>query len=308
MGPTASGKSDAALCIAQSLQKQNQNSVIINADSQQMYRELAILSARPTAQEESQVPHKLYGSLNATDTCSAGSWLALARMEIDWALAQNHTPIVVGGTGLYINALLKGIAAIPEIDPAVKQQARSDMTAMGHDAYYERLCAVDPVLGAKLRPSDTQRLVRAYEVWLGTGKALSWWQARKVIPPYPQALFTLYVMDMDRQQLYARCNQRFERMMEQGAVQEVQYLLSLNLSMDYPIMKSVGVRELSAFIRAEISKEAAIAAAQQATRNYAKRQLTWFRHQLSEFDTNIIDSPEKIADMLTSFNGLSPDS
>jgi tRNA dimethylallyltransferase len=274
----------------------------MNADSQQMYRELRILTARPSPEDEARVPHRLYGALSASEYCSAGSWLNLARMEIDWVLKEGGVPIVVGGTGLYIRALLQGMADIPDIDPMVRRQARGDMEAMGHDAFHERLRAVDPVLGEKLRTSDTQRLVRAYEVWLGTGKPLSWWQAREVMSPYPSDHFTLFRVDIPRDVLYDRCNRRLIAMMEQGALDEVKLLLSMKLASDLPAMKSVGVKELSAYIKGEIGKEEAIAAAQQATRNYAKRQLTWFRHQLSAFETNVIDTPEKIPSMLNSIN------
>lgn len=255
-----------------------------------MYRELRVLTARPSVEEEARVPHRLYGALSASEYCSAGHWLNLARMEIDWALGEGMVPIVVGGTGLYIKALLDGIADIPEIDPKVRAQARNDMEAMGNEAFHERLKAVDSELGGKLRPSDTQRLIRAYEVWLSTGRPLSWWQGRDVTPPYKKEYFDIYQMDIDRQTLYDRCDARFHTMLEQGAMDEVKLLLSMNLSPELPAMKSVGVPELAAHIKGEIALEEAIARAQQATRNYAKRQVTWFKHQLAGFEVKKIDS------------------
>ena len=269
-----------------------------------MYRELRVLTARPSAEEEAAAPHRLYGTLSASQRCSAGSWLNLARMEIDWALGQGLVPIVVGGTGLYIKALLEGIAEIPEIDPAVRAQSGSDLASMGHAAFHERLMAVDPELAAKLRVTDSQRLQRAYEVWLGTGKPLSWWQARKAQKPYPDEYFTIFQMDMDRQLWYNRCDARFVQMIEQGAIDEVKNLLSMKLEADLPAMKSVGVQELSAYLAGECALDEAISKAQQATRNYAKRQLTWFRNQLSDYETKSIDSPEKITKMLTPINNL----
>jgi tRNA dimethylallyltransferase len=223
-------------------------------------------------------------------------------MEIDWALGEGLLPIVTGGTGLYIRALLEGIADIAAVDAQVRIQVRNDMDAMGHAAFHERLMAVDPVLGAKLKVGDTQRLLRAYEVWLGTGKPLSWWQEKAVQPPYPANYFEIYQMDIDRKTLYERCDARFLAMMEQGAVDEVKLLLSMHLPADVPAMKSVGVVELAAYLAGEMTLEEAIAKAQQATRNYAKRQLTWFRNQLSKYETKTIDNPSDIANILTTFN------
>ena len=274
-GPTASGKSAFALLVAQKT-----NGVIINADSQQMYRELRILSARPTVEDEAQCPHKLYGSMSAAEACSAGHWLRFARMEIDWARSQGITPIIVGGTGLYIKALMQGIAQMPDIPPEVRAQASSDYDEMGKDAFVERLRAIDPAFFERLTAYDRQRLIRAYEIWLGSGKSLSWWQGQETTPAYTPEQFTLHKMDIAREELYKRCDSRFITMMEQGSVDEVKALLALNLSTDLPAMKSVGVPELSAYLRSEISLDEAIQKAQQATRNYAKRQLTWMRNQL----------------------------
>jgi len=274
-GATASGKSARALSLAQS-----RDGVIINADSQQMYRELRILTARPTAQEEALVPHRLYGTMAGADNCSAGVWLNFARMEIDWVLSAGKTPIVVGGTGLYIKALMEGIAEIPDVPPQVRAQAVSDYDDMGKDAFAARLREVDPEFFVRLSVYDKQRLVRAWEVWLASGKSLSWWQGRGATPPYAADRFEVRLVELPREELYKRCNERFVAMMEQGAVDEVKQLLSLNLPPDAPIMKSVGVRELSAHMEGKITLEEAITQAQQATRNYAKRQLTWFRHQL----------------------------
>lgn len=274
-GPTASGKSALALSIAQ-----NSGGVIINADSQQMYRELRILTARPAPEEESRVPHKLYGAISASESCSAGLWLRLAKMEIDWALAEGKLPIAVGGTGLYLKALLHGIAEIPAIDAYVRTQAIQDYEAMGKEAFAARLREADPAFFARLKVYDRQRLIRAYEVWLGTGKPLSYWQNQEIQPAYPAEYFSLWKVDVPREALYQRCNERFIKMMAQGAVEEVKALLMLNLPAGAPAMKSLGVKELAACLRNTISLEEAIALAQQATRNYAKRQLTWFRHQL----------------------------
>lgn len=275
MGATASGKSAFALSLAQ-----KNNSVIINADSQQVYSDLRILTARPSPQEEVLVTHKLYGIMAAHESCSAGVWLRYAKMEIDWARTQNITPIVVGGTGLYIKSLTEGIAEIPDIDTAVRAQAMSDYEQMGKDAFSERLRAIDPEFFERLKVYDRQRLVRAYEVWLGSGKSLSWWQNRTVNPPYQEGEIEIIKIELPREELYRRCNARFEQMIEAGAVDEVRQLITLNLPDNLPIMKTIGVRELSAYLRGEISLDEATELCQTATRQYAKRQMTWFRNQL----------------------------
>lgn len=274
-GATASGKSAIALSLAE-----KRGGVIINADSQQVYSDLRILTARPTPEEEARAPHKLYGMLPASESCSAGKWVKFARMEIDWALSQGKLPIVCGGTGFYLKALLEGIADIPDIAPEIRAQAASDYEQMGQEAFAARLREVDPEFFTRLKVHDRQRLIRAYTTWLGTGKSLSWWQAQEKSPPYPRDNFQLYQVDIDREELYRRCDERFTKMLGQGALEEVKQLLSLNLPADMPAMKSVGVQELASYLRHEITLEEATTAAQQATRNYAKRQLTWFRTQL----------------------------
>ncbi len=253
--------------------------VIINADSQQMYRELRILTARPTPEEESRAPHKLYGTITASESCSAGKWLNFAKMEIDWALAQGKLPIVTGGTGLYLKALTQGISDIPDIVPQVRMQAMNDYDAMGKDAFMERLKEVDPGFFTRLKVFDKQRLTRAWEVWLGTGKSLTWWQQKGTTPIYPADYFTVWQADLPRDELYARCNARFSAMIENGAVEEVKRLQP-ELDDGSPLLKIIGVPEISASLRGEVSLENAIEQAQQATRNYAKRQVTWFKNQL----------------------------
>lgn len=274
-GPTASGKSAFALSLAQKT-----GGVIINADSQQVYADLRVLTARPSAEEEAQATHKLYGMLGTDESCSAGKWLRYAKMEIDWAHSMGQHAIVCGGTGLYIKALMEGISDIPDIDTSVRAQTTSDYELMGKDAFEARLREIDPGFFERLAVYDRQRLIRAYEVWLGTGKTLSWWQNQPQHAPYPIEIFEIHKVELPRDQLYARCDSRFETMLEQGALDEVKHLISLNLSADLPIMKTLGVKELSAYLRAEISLEQAVSTAQQATRNYAKRQMTWFRNQL----------------------------
>lgn len=276
-GPTASGKSALALDVAQKI-----GAVIINADAMQVYRDLNVLTARPSAEDEALAPHRLYGFLPSHEASSAGKWLRWAKMEIDWALSAGKPALVVGGTGLYLKTLLEGIADIPDVSDAVRTQAESDWEAMGAQAFHDRLCWADPVLGPTLKPGDKQRNIRAYAVWLETAKPLSWWQEQGKDAPYPDKEIKVFQMDVERRALYARADARFEAMMEHGAVEEVEALLALKLPASLPVMRAVGVPEISAWINGEISKEEAVAKAQQATRNYIKRQQTWLRHQLPQ--------------------------
>lgn len=267
-----------------------------------MYRDLPILTARPTKAEESCVPHRLYGMLAAHEQCSAGAWLRLAKMEIDWALAQGKLPIVVGGSGLYLNALLKGIADIPDIPESVRAQATNDYEVMGKEAFAARLREVDPEFFTRLNVYDKQRLIRAYAVWLGTGKSLSFWQQQKTAPAYPMEHFSIHLIDLPRDEIYRRCDTRFLKMIDQGAVEEVRVLfpppgrgrtkVGVNIhsemltptpTLPFPgggISKVIGVAQIMEHLQGKTTLETAIAVSQQATRNYAKRQLTWFRHQL----------------------------
>jgi tRNA dimethylallyltransferase len=246
-----------------------------------MYRELRILTARPTPQEEARAEHKLYGVLPASENCSAGKWLKLAKMEIDWVLGQQRLPIVVGGTGLYIKALMEGIPEMPDIPPEVRLQSMNDFEQMGKDAFAARLRDVDPEFFTRLSVYDKQRLTRAYEVWLGTGRPLSWWQKQTAQPFYPAHSFDIRLVDIPREELYIRCDERFSQMIANGAIDEVKALIGMNLPGDLPAMKSVGVREIAAYVKGDMSLKEATEKAQQATRNYAKRQLTWFRNQLA---------------------------
>lgn len=282
VGATASGKSAAALSLAQKI-----GGVIINADSQQVYADLPILTARPTPEEEATVPHKLYGIMNYDENCSAGKWLRLAKMEIDWARAEGKSPIIVGGTGLYIKSLTKGIAEMPAIDESVRSQAITDYENMGKEAFCARLREIDPEFFVRLAVWDRQRLIRAYEVWLGSGKPLSWWQRREVQPTYPENEIEIINIELPRAELYANCDKRVLQMVEMGAIEEVQNLLTIlpatshqPPTTNFPIMKIIGAREFAAYLNGEISKQEAIEQCQTATRKYAKRQLTWFRHQL----------------------------
>jgi len=275
-GPTASGKSAAALAAARAL-----GGAVINADSMQVYRELAIVTARPDAAATAAVPHTLYGVISARESCSVARWRALALAEIDAARAAGKLPILAGGTGLYIEALAKGLAPVPEIPAAVREEGRKLAAEEGAAALHARLALVDPAAAATLRPSDRQRVLRAWEVKTATGTSLLEW--RRVLGVAEDApTLLIFVFLPPREALYAACDRRFQDMVERGAVDEVRALLALRLDPDLPAMKAVGVREIAAYLRGDIDHARMLALGQQATRRYAKRQYTWFRHRLPD--------------------------
>jgi tRNA dimethylallyltransferase len=275
-GPTASGKSALALAIGREL-----GGTVINADSLQVYHELPILTAQPAPATQASLPHRLYGFLSASERCSAARWAALARREIDAALAAGRLPIVVGGTGFYLRSLLHGLAPVPEIPASVREAARQRLVELGKAAFHAELARRDPGMADRIRPSDPQRMVRAWEVLEATGRSLADWQARRDgARAQDGPRFLTLVLMPARAPLYAACDARFRAMIEQGALAEAAALQSLDP--DLPAGKALGLRELLGHIRGEYALEAAIAAAQQATRRYAKRQMTWFRHQVPE--------------------------
>ena len=281
-GPTASGKSALALAIASAF-----GGTIINADSMQVYRDLRVLSARPDDAALAATPHRLDGILDGAELCSAARWATLAHGEIAAAQAAGRLPIVVGGTGLYLRTLLHGIAAVPEIPEESREAARARHRAIGGEAFRAELAKRDPVAAARLPAGDGQRLVRAYEVVTATGRTLGDWQraGAEGVPRYDSRQFVLLP---PRDALYAACDGRLEAMIAAGALDEVRGLMARGLPPEMPILKAVGVPELARHLAGEADLAAAIAAAQQATRNYAKRQFTWFRHQLT--DAEILDT------------------
>lgn len=270
-GPTASGKSALALRLAQA-----HNGVIINADSMQVYAGLPILTACPTAEDMAQAPHRLYGYLDPATPCSAGQWVASARIAVYETWQEGKLPIIVGGTGMYIRTLLEGISPIPDVSPDVRTRIR----ALPVGEAYARLQTVDAAMADKLNAGDTQRVQRALEVYEQTGKSLLHWQALPPEPPLLDADFATYRLSLPRDLLYTRCDARLTQMVEHGALDELRALLARNLPDDLPALRAVGVPELTRHLRGEWTLEQAVEKAQQATRNYAKRQLTWLRHQL----------------------------
>jgi tRNA dimethylallyltransferase len=274
-GPTASGKSDLAVRLALAIKAQRRVAVVINADSAQVYADLAVLSARPSAEEMQGVPHKLFGTWDGATACSAADWAKAARNEIAAAQTSGAVPILVGGTGLYLRTLLDGIAPVPPIDAGVRLYARRLTLEEARAA----LLREDPEAAARLNPNDTTRIVRALEVACSTGRTLAEWQAAKVGGIGASVDLHAAVLLPDRAWLYERCDRRFELMLERGAIAEVEALLARQLDPALPVMRAIGVPEISAFLRGECSRAELVQRGAQATRNYAKRQYTWFRNQ-----------------------------
>ncbi len=271
-GPTASGKSALALQIAQA-----ENGVIINADSMQVYAELRILTARPSAEDEARLSHRLYGHVAGAEDYSVARWQREAMSEISAVLAQGKLPILCGGTGLYFMSLLQGLAEIPAIDPVAREKWRN------YDGpLHEALLLRDPELAKTLHPADRQRLIRALEVIESTGQSLRTWQGQaNDEAPLRQFEVQRWFKTVPREELYARADARFDAMVEQGALDEIRTLP--NLAPQQPLMKAIGVRELLAHSRGEMSLGDARKAAQTQTRNYIKRQLTWARAKMADW-------------------------
>ena len=249
--------------------------VVVNADSAQVYADLQIVSARPTEAEMRGIPHRLFGAWDGAVACSAADWAAAARREIENAHLAGELPILVGGTGLYIRTLLDGIAPIPAIDEDVRQAVRALPTA---DAY-AALANEDPERHAALQPGDSQRIARALEVVRSTGRTLAAWQAHLEGGIAAAISLSPAILLPDREALFNRCERRFDAMVAAGALDEVAALLARRLDPDLPIMRAIGVPELAAVIRGDCDLEEARARASRATRQYARRQYTWFRNQ-----------------------------
>lgn len=269
-GPTASGKSAIALELAR-----RHDGVVINADASQVYADLRILSARPTEAEEAQAPHRLFGHVDGADAYSAARYAADASAAIDAAVAAGRLPILVGGTGLYLRTLIDGIAPVPEIDTAIRAEVRAMSVAAAHD----RLTSADPDAAARLHPGDTTRVARALEVKLSTGRTLTEWQAQREGGIGDGIALTAAILLPDRDWLTARCDARLAAMFSGGAVDEVERLRLRRLDPALPVMRAIGVPEIAAMLDGTITRAEAMDRAMLATRQYAKRQYTWFRNQ-----------------------------
>ena len=271
-GPTASGKSALALALAERV-----GGTVINADSMQVYRELRILTARPTPAEEARVPHALYGVRSAAEPAHAAWFRQAALAAMEAARTAGRVPILCGGTGMWLDALVHGIAPIPPVPPGVRAAARALAAAIGAPALHARLAERDPATAARLEPGDTQRVIRAWEVLEATGEGLAAWWRRPAVPPAPWR-FAQVRLDPPRAAVRAAIDARFVAMIEAGALEEVRALGALGLDPALPAMRAHGVPPLLAAIRGQVSLAEAIARGQAMVRQYAKRQATWFRH------------------------------
>ncbi len=273
-GPTASGKTRLSIHMAKQLDGE-----IVNADSMQIYRDLRVITARPSPDEEAQIPHHLFGYRDAAERGSAGGWLRDARKVIYDIQRRGKVPIVIGGTGLHLLALTEGLSEIPPIPEECRSEARKYVQQHGADAAHEYLAEIDPALAARLKPNDRQRVARALEVWFATGKPLSTYHDNKTPPVLSAGEWLGIALTPPRQSLYARIDQRFASMLIEGAMDEARALMERNLDPTLPAMKAHGIPWLIAYLRGEMTADIAGEYAKRDTRRYAKRQFTWISHQ-----------------------------
>lgn len=275
-GPTASGKSALALSLAKTL-----GGNLINGDSLQIYRGLPLLTAMPSAEDQKQAPHYLYGHLAPNDqVCSVAQWQKLALSCIETSYKQGRLPMVVGGTGLYLNALLKGLSHIPDVSPAVKEKSRTRHHSGGNKALYQDLQQWDPLLATRFHPNDTQRLLRGWEVFSETGIPLSTWQEKRDTNPIAHLRCYTILCLPPREALHKNAFNRLKKMGTQGAQSEVEALLTAGIPLSAPVFRALGAKEVASYLQEEITRQEAFDQAYYATRQYIKRQSTWFRHQL----------------------------
>ena len=274
-GPTASGKSKLALDIGSKY-----DGVIINCVSMQIYRELHLITARPSHSDEAKLPHKLYGIMSVTERCSVGIWYDLAIEEIEKCWKNGKLPIVTGGTGLYIKTLMEGISSIPIIPKEVRDKVIARRDEIGEEAFYRELQGFDQKTAEKIHSTDSQRMIRAYEVYLATNRSLSDWHKSSPMPPRLEARYQVVTLYPSRDRLYASCESRLDWMVENGALDEVRCLMKLDLNPNLPAMKALGVLDFMAYLQDKTSLVEALDLAKKATRHYAKRQMTWFRNQI----------------------------
>lgn len=278
-GPTASGKSAAALALAARL-----GGTIINADSMQVYRELTVLTARPTPDDEAMAPHRLYGMVPAREAYSAGSWRDDAATAIAETQSEGRVPVLVGGTGLYFKVLLEGLAPVPDIPAEIREHWREQAETLGAEGLYRELALLDPAMAMRLRPSDPQRVARALEVIEATGVSLAEWHGGETSPMLSPDGVVRIVVAPEREVVYAQIDARFDRMVEAGAVEEVRALIALHLHPGLPVMRAHGVRELATHLVGAASLEQAVTKAKTESRRYAKRQMTWLRRFMADWD------------------------
>ena len=301
-GPTASGKSDLAVRLGQRLEKMGKRAVVLNADSAQVYADLRVLSARPGEDEMGGIEHRLFGTWDGATACSAADWAAAARREIALLHAEGAIPILCGGTGLYLRTLLEGIAPVPDIDPLIRNEVRS-LAQQDARAALER---EDPEAALRLAPADVARTTRALEVVRSTGRTLKAWQGDKEGGIGGDVSLFPLVLLPEREWLYERCDRRFLTMLVNGAVEEVEALLARRIDTSLPVMRAIGVPEITGFVQGQLSRDECMLAGQRATRQYAKRQFTWFRRQppvsWTRDDNKTIDEYDIFVSLLRELN------
>lgn len=258
---------------------------IVNADALQVYADLRILTARPSEEDEARVPHRLYGHVSAQERYTVARWRMDVAAVLEELRAAERLPIIVGGTGLYFKALTEGIASVPPIPDALRERLAAEAEAEGIPALHRRLACLDADGAARLGPNDTTRVLRALEVVEATGRPLAAWQKEAGLPPLiDRAAARAFVVAPDRAQLHERINTRFDAMVSAGALEEARALLSHDLDPALPAMKAIGLREFGSFLAGATTRDAAVAAAKTQTRRYAKRQETWFRNQMADWE------------------------
>ncbi len=283
-GPTASGKTSLAIDVAK-----RYNGVIINADASQIYKGIPILSAAPSYDEKKTVPHMLYEVSEPETGGSVSEWLKMAVDAIRDVWEQNKLPIVVGGTGFYIESLIKGVSPIPETKPEIKKQVADKLQSEGVEKAYVYLKKIDPRGAEMVNACDVTRVRRALEIFCDTGESIAQWFEKPLIQKLPEAKFKVFAIMPELSDLEKKCNQRFDDMMKKGALDEVENLLEKKLPANLPVMKAIGVSELADYIHGKITLEEAVSLSKLHTRQYAKRQLTWFRNRLIKvFDKTIV--------------------
>lgn len=292
-GPTASGKSAAAIALARAT-----GGVIVNADSMQVYRELRLLSARPSSDEEALAPHRLFGFVSVREPFSVAKWLSAITPVLAELKAQGVLAIVTGGTGLYFSALEKGLSPVPQIDADVRAEARELHQRIGAEAFHAELSARDPRTAAQLNPADSQRVLRAWEVFEQTGQGLAEWQEIKGSAVIGVARSVRVVLTPEREALYARCDARFDSMMEAGAWEEARAVSDMHLDGTLPATRALGLRHLLQHLAGEMPLDEAVTLAKRDTRRYAKRQMTWFRNQMADWEIMPPEGPERFADQV----------
>lgn len=301
MGPTASGKSALALALAERL-----GGEIVNADAAQVYRDLRVLSARPSEEEEARAPHHLYGHVDAAERYSVGKWLTAAQAAIAEIGARGRTAIVCGGTGLYLKALTEGLADAPPADPVLRAELLARLKADGPQSLWAELAQVDPEMAATLGPRDGPRILRALEVWRSTGVSLLTLRAA-MAPALAEDQWLGVTLWPERASLYAAINRRFDGMAQAGGLEEARALMTRGLDPDLPAMKAIGAPSLMAHLRGELSLEKAADKAKQDSRNFAKRQYTWIRGQMKDWRKITADGLEERAeDVLAALRGVDP--